>query len=57
MLKLDLIQTLAFAGVVLFVGYGLRKSDPGPRALQHAGAGDRRPAGRRGRAGRAQPET
>jgi ESS family glutamate:Na+ symporter len=25
MLKLDLIQTLAFAGVVLFVGYGIRR--------------------------------
>ena len=28
MLKLDLIQTLAFAGVVLFIGYGLRKLIP-----------------------------
>ena len=27
-LKLDLIQTLAFAGVVLFIGYGLRKLIP-----------------------------
>jgi ESS family glutamate:Na+ symporter len=28
MLKLDLIQTLAFAGVVLFVGYGVRRLLP-----------------------------
>jgi glutamate:Na+ symporter, ESS family len=25
MMKLDLIQTLAFAGAILFVGYGIRK--------------------------------
>lgn len=25
MLKLDLVQTLAFAGVVLFLGYGIRR--------------------------------
>jgi ESS family glutamate:Na+ symporter len=29
MLKLDLIQTVAFAGVVLFIGYGIRRVIPG----------------------------
>jgi ESS family glutamate:Na+ symporter len=28
MLKLDLIQTVAFAGVVLFIGYGIRRMTP-----------------------------
>ncbi|HEU4452226.1 MAG TPA: sodium/glutamate symporter, partial [Longimicrobium sp.] len=28
MLKLDLIQTLAFAGIVLFVGYAIRRAIP-----------------------------
>jgi ESS family glutamate:Na+ symporter len=28
MLKLDLIQTVAFAGVVLFIGYGIRRAIP-----------------------------
>jgi glutamate:Na+ symporter, ESS family len=29
MLKLDLIQTIAFAGAVLFIGYGIRRLIPG----------------------------
>ncbi|MGH7454044.1 MAG: sodium/glutamate symporter, partial [bacterium] len=28
MLKLDLIQTVAFAGIVLFIGYGIRRVIP-----------------------------
>jgi ESS family glutamate:Na+ symporter len=28
MLKLDLIQTVAFAGIVLFIGYGIRRAIP-----------------------------
>ena len=30
-LTLDLVQTVAFAGVILFLGYGLRRADSDPR--------------------------
>ena len=33
MLKLDLVQTVAFAGVVLFVGYGIRNVDDVTRRI------------------------
>ncbi len=40
MLNLDLIQTVAFAGVVLFIGYALcRWIRPPPFPVQHPGPG------------------
>ena len=47
-MTLDFIQTLAFAGVVLFLGYGIRRLLPLADPLQRAGAGHRRAAGRGG---------
>ena len=52
MLALDQIQTVALAGLVLFVGYGVRRLDSGARHLQHPGAGRRRPADGDGHHGR-----
>ena len=43
-MRLDLIQTVAFAGLILFLGYGLKRLIPA-LALQHSSAGGRRPAG------------
>jgi ESS family glutamate:Na+ symporter len=44
-MTLDFTQTLAFAGLVLFLGYGIKRAVPLLHPLQPAGAGDRRAAG------------
>ena len=40
--KFDMIQTVALAAVLLFVGYGIRRRIGVLDSLQHPGAGDRR---------------
>ncbi len=53
MLELDLIHTLAFGGVVLMLGYGLRRLVPPLARREHSCRGDRRSRRLAAAAGRA----
>jgi hypothetical protein len=33
MLKLDLVQSIAFAGVILFIGYGIHRVIPSTQSI------------------------